>query len=112
IPVLVGGAVMPEPTELPESLKALAFRNAAEVDAGRDFNQHTERLIRSMDFILAKKGKGAQQQPAAAAAPVAPPPAQAFAGQAAAAAKPRSRMPLIAAAAAIVLLAGGGIGTW
>ena len=80
IPVLVGGAVMPEPTELPEGLKDLAFRNAAEVDAGRDFNQHMERLIRSMDFILAKKGKAAAAAAAAAptatdepAAPVAPP---------------------------------------
>jgi hypothetical protein len=64
IPVLVGGAVMPEPADLPESLKNLAFRNAAQVDAGRDFNQHAERLIRSMDFILTKKAKAATSAPA------------------------------------------------
>ena len=37
--ILVGGAVMPKPSELPDSLKDLAFRNAAFVDGGRDFHQ-------------------------------------------------------------------------
>jgi hypothetical protein len=55
VPVLVGGASMPSPTELPDSLKDLAFRNAAQIDAGRDFHQHMERLIRSMDRILELK---------------------------------------------------------
>jgi TIR domain len=55
VPVLVGGANMPAPTELPEGLKDLAFRNAAQIDAGRDFHQHMERLIRSMDRILELK---------------------------------------------------------
>src|SRR5437868_6321074 len=36
IPVLVAGAAMPDPAELPEGVRSLAFRNAAEVDAGRD----------------------------------------------------------------------------
>lgn len=48
IPVLVGGARMPSPTQLPESLKKLAFRNAADVDAGRDFHHHLDRLIQSL----------------------------------------------------------------
>jgi hypothetical protein len=52
VPVLVGGAGMPSPAELPDGLKDLAFRNAAQIDAGRDFHQHMERLIRSMDRIL------------------------------------------------------------
>lgn len=55
VPVLVGGANMPSPTELPDGLKNLAFRNAAQIDAGRDFHQHMERLIRSMDRILELK---------------------------------------------------------
>jgi hypothetical protein len=38
---------------LPDSLKAIAYRNAAEVDTGRDFHQHMERLIRSMDRLPA-----------------------------------------------------------
>jgi hypothetical protein len=33
----------------------LAFRNAAQIDAGRDFHQHMERLIRSMDRIMELK---------------------------------------------------------
>jgi hypothetical protein len=52
VPVLVGGADMPSPAELPDGLKDLAFRNAAQIDAGRDFHQHMDRLIRSMDRIL------------------------------------------------------------
>ena len=52
IPVLVDGAHMPTPAELPESLELLSYRNAAEVDTGRDFHPHMDRLIRSMDKIL------------------------------------------------------------
>jgi tetratricopeptide (TPR) repeat protein len=52
IPVLVGGAGMPKPDDLPDSLKSLSFHNAAEVDSGRDFHAHMDRLIRSMDAVL------------------------------------------------------------
>jgi len=45
IPVLVGKARMPAGAELPESLRPLAFRNAAEVRSGRDMNHHIETLI-------------------------------------------------------------------
>src|SRR5262245_3939563 len=45
VPILVSGATMPEHDKLPPSLSALSFRNAASVDAGRDFHQHMERLI-------------------------------------------------------------------
>src|SRR4051794_7085971 len=45
IPVLVGKARMPTEAELPESLRPLAFRNAAEVRSGRDMNHHVEKLI-------------------------------------------------------------------
>ncbi len=55
VPVLIGGASMPSPAELPDGLKDLAFRNAAQIDAGRDFHQHMERLIRSMDRIIELK---------------------------------------------------------
>jgi hypothetical protein len=55
VPVLVDGASMPTPGELPEGLKDLAFRNAAEVDMGRDFHVHMERLIRSMDRVIGIK---------------------------------------------------------
>lgn len=52
VPVLVDGTTMPGLSELPESLSELSYRNAAEVDTGRDFHPHMDRLIRSMDKIL------------------------------------------------------------
>src|SRR5262245_1291642 len=52
IPVLVGGASMPQTDALPDSLKDFSFLNAAEVDDGRDFHPHMDRLIRSIDQIL------------------------------------------------------------
>src|ERR1044072_2786319 len=45
IPVLINGARMPEAAELPDKLKDFAFLNAADVDSGRDFHQHMDRLI-------------------------------------------------------------------
>ena len=55
IPVLVNGAEMPGADELPETLRELSYHNAAVVDAGRDFHQHMDRLIRSIDQILGPK---------------------------------------------------------
>lgn len=52
VPVLVNGAAMPKPEELPESLRDFSFRNAATVDSGRDFHQHVDRLIRSLDKLV------------------------------------------------------------
>ena len=52
VPVLVNGAVMPKPSELPDALRDFSFRNAATVDSGRDFHQHVDRLIRSLDKML------------------------------------------------------------
>jgi PQQ-dependent catabolism-associated CXXCW motif protein len=57
IPVLVGGATMPKPGDLPDSLKNFSFYNAAAVDSGLDFRQHMERLIRSTDMILTSKSR-------------------------------------------------------
>src|SRR5205814_1816035 len=54
---LVEGAQMPKESELPQSLGALAYRNAATVDSGRDFSSHAERLIRSIDQVLEQKRK-------------------------------------------------------
>ena len=60
IPILVDNASMPKATELPDSLRDFAFRNAAEVDAaGRDFRQHMDRVVRSIDQILERNGKPA-----------------------------------------------------
>jgi TIR domain len=81
IPVLVGGANMPGSDELPDRLKKLVYRNWAEVDAGRDFQPHIERLISSIDRLLdrapkvgaadADKSAAAAAAAAAAATPVA-----------------------------------------
>jgi hypothetical protein len=49
VPVLIGQASMPHAEELPDDLKQLAFRNAAEVRPGRDFRAHVDRLAQSLD---------------------------------------------------------------
>ena len=53
MPVLIEPGVMPKPSELPESLAELCYLNAAQVDIGRDFNSHMDRLIASLDALLA-----------------------------------------------------------
>jgi len=55
IPVLVGGARMPKPAELPESVRPFAYRNAANVDSGLNFQNDLDRLIRSLDEEFAAR---------------------------------------------------------
>jgi len=62
IPVLVEGAAMPSGDQLPKNLRALADRNAAEVDGGRDFHPHMDRLIQAIDRIVSSDP---QRSPAA-----------------------------------------------
>ena len=45
IPVLVSNASMPVPADMPESLRPIAYLNAAVLDSGRDFQAHMQRLI-------------------------------------------------------------------
>jgi TIR domain len=71
IPALIDRSRMPKATELPESLRPFAFRQAADIDSSRDFHAHMDRLIRSMDGLLARK----VEAPAPAAKGVAPAPA-------------------------------------
>jgi hypothetical protein len=52
IPVLVDGARMPGEGELPDSLKNFVYINAAPVDTGRDFRQHMDRVIRSIEKVI------------------------------------------------------------
>lgn len=52
IPVLVDSASMPKASMLPESMRGLAFVNAAPIDSGRDFRTHIERLIRAIETTL------------------------------------------------------------
>ena len=57
IPLLIDGAPFPRIEELPPSLQPLTRRNAAFLDAGRDFNVHMARLIAALEPSL-KPGKG------------------------------------------------------
>jgi hypothetical protein len=63
IPALVEGAAMPKASELPDSVRDFAFRNAIQIDSGRDFNQHAERLIRAIDHILQEAKPAAAKVP-------------------------------------------------
>ncbi len=53
IPVLAEGGGMPKADQLPDTLKDLIYSNGLDVDPGRDFDQHIDRLIRNIDPILA-----------------------------------------------------------
>ena len=52
IPVLVLRAQMPRADQLPPILEDFAYRNAARIDAGQDFDTHMARLIRAIDNLL------------------------------------------------------------
>jgi hypothetical protein len=92
VPVLVGGAEMPKPEELPESLKKFSFFNAAIVDASQDFHLHMDRLIRSLERVLNKQ----PTEPVESLAPAKP-----------------SRLPKIAVAlGGLALVAAAIAGTW
>lgn len=55
IPVLVMSGTMPRASQLPDTMKEFAYRNAVQVDAGQDFDVHMDRLLRAMDRILDQK---------------------------------------------------------
>ena len=42
---------MPGELDLPDGLRDLAYRQAAEVRSGRDFRQHVKRLIRDIQRL-------------------------------------------------------------
>ena len=53
VPVLVNGAEMPEESELPDSIKELAFRNAFHIYRDPQFRSNMEQLIRALKKALA-----------------------------------------------------------
>jgi formylglycine-generating enzyme required for sulfatase activity len=53
VPVLVEGALMPRPAQLPEVLRLLARRNAAEVRPGPMFFQQLDSLVQRLEQTLA-----------------------------------------------------------
>src|SRR5262245_46627114 len=52
VPVLVDNAQMPAETDLPESLRSLAYRNAAELRPGRDLQHHINILTRGIQSMF------------------------------------------------------------
>src|SRR5260370_25714409 len=68
IPLLVLRGQMPQASQLPESLRDFAYRNALQVDAEQDFDVHMVRLFRAMDGILARAAEVAAAREAEAAA--------------------------------------------
>jgi len=64
VPLLIDGAPFPPSEHLPESLRPLTRRNAAFLDAGRDFNVHIARLIEAMERHLSGAWARTQASPA------------------------------------------------
>ena len=59
---------MPTVKDLPESLHGLAFLNAAEVDIGRDFRHHVDRLGHALDSLTGRTRTAAAAAPSDATA--------------------------------------------
>ena len=51
-PVLVNGARMPTPEQLPRAIKNFAYRSAIVIDPGADFDNHIKQLIQSVETIV------------------------------------------------------------
>jgi hypothetical protein len=61
IPVLVQGAPMPSPENLPPTLKALAFRNGTQLRPDPDFGRDVKRLITRIKAILRNRERPAAE---------------------------------------------------
>jgi hypothetical protein len=53
IPLLVRGAVVPQETELPPDLASLAYRNGTSIRPDPDFHRDMDRLIQSLQTLMA-----------------------------------------------------------
>jgi|SRR5579863_8132391 len=60
VPILVGRTEMPAVERLPEDMRDLAYRNGLQIDPGRDFDVHVERLLRELDRIDGMSRPGGQ----------------------------------------------------
>jgi tetratricopeptide (TPR) repeat protein len=63
IPLLVAGAKMPAEEELPESLRALAFRNGIQIRPAPDFGVDMARLIKNLQQHFAAMGSVSEAGP-------------------------------------------------
>ncbi len=61
VPVLVDEAQMPRPSELPEQLRTLSYRNAAVVRPDPDFRRDVARLVESLKRAVAIVSSGGDQ---------------------------------------------------
>jgi TIR domain len=81
VPVLIETAQMPAASELPESIRELTFRNAAEMRAGRDLKHHVERLVSGLaESLEARISRPAEEEsaPSEEGVPVASKPREAI----------------------------------
>ena len=74
IPVLVGGAAMPGPGDLPDSLRELAYKNAITVRDDPDFHRDMDRLITGLEPGSAPPESQQSQEPALPPPDPEPPP--------------------------------------
>ncbi|NPV68092.1 MAG: toll/interleukin-1 receptor domain-containing protein [Anaerolineae bacterium] len=72
VPVLVSGAAMPAPADLPPDLVNLAYRNAAIVRDDPDFSRDMRRLIEQIRTASATPARAPQRSAPAATAQTAP----------------------------------------
>lgn len=63
IPVLVGGAEIPERRKLPPTLHELPSLNAATIGTGQDFEHHLAMLFRKLDEAFRLRGKAVVRRP-------------------------------------------------
>lgn len=57
VPVLLEGVSMPGEDSLPRTLAKLAYKNAAEVHAGKDLTVHLDRLLVGLEHLLKEREK-------------------------------------------------------
>lgn len=57
IPVLVEGARLPDPAQIPRSLLPLLRRQAIDVDSGADFRVHVQRLVQAIKLIRERQAE-------------------------------------------------------
>lgn len=56
LPVLIGGATMPGPSDLPNDLQSLARRNAAQARYDPDFHSDMRRIVAKLEGYFADRG--------------------------------------------------------
>jgi len=55
VPVCVDGAEIPQERHLPKALREFAYKQAAYIDSGRNFEAHMDRLSRDIDMLVEKR---------------------------------------------------------